>query len=54
MHGVCNTINYMFLNLVQSTGYKAGNVIKTPYLILVNMQTDNLRELRCYTMSSES
>lgn len=39
----CNAINYTLLYLVLSTGYEI--VIKTAYLSLVNMQTDDLREL---------
>lgn len=44
----------MLLYLAESTGYKIGNVIKTPYLNLVNMQTDDLRELGGSMMSSAS
>lgn len=50
---IYNTINYVLLYLVQSTGYKIVIVIKTPYLNLVNMQTDDLGELGSYMMSSE-
>lgn len=39
----CNAINYTLLYLVLSTGYEI--VIKTAYLSLVNMQTDDPREL---------
>lgn len=49
---LCSAINYTLLYLVLSTGYEI--VIKTAYLSLVNMQTDDLRELGRCVMSSES
>lgn len=41
---IYNTINCMLLYLAQSMGHKIGSVIKTLYVNLVNMQTDDLRE----------
>lgn len=50
----CNTINYVPVFLAESTGQKIGSIIKTLYLNLVNMQTDNLREHGLCMMASKS